>query len=420
MVQKTESQVKASGVIAFFGFMFLLAYITMTSSVHYSDVIDNIWNFLRGGYQQVPDGSLESSISIFLHVGEVTFIGICVAMIFGLVNRVLLGPARSDLLSVMEKAIARGPFYFFCTIFGEEVIARLIPLGLLTKVFPGPTAFYVLFFLGNFFWAILHFFNYEDKSDRSILRVLPQFVAGLLDGYLFVRYGFWITLMAHLFYDVILLSVLKKQEVTSNNVRILFYYVIVACVSGLILVTNHLSLAVFTPWIAGQTSPFLLTNMFFHGVRQIMPLPGLTFTDYLVLLIFFDALLEILTGVLLLDRGKIEEKYVRPQVILCDFVLYIAMVIGVNAVVSIWVQDAFIRALIVTLVITLTGRTTTGSMMARSWLIGSLSLFLIIAYVSVLGFWNTLLILIIMQIIGFVPTLELMEDSTVEYPYAMS
>lgn len=86
----------------------------------------------------------------------------------------------------------------------EEFYTRWFFLGALAGIawLDGPIAFYVLFFIGNGAWALVHLTNYPPK-ERYLLRCLPHFFLGIPPTVMFLQYGLAGAFTVHFVWNLI-------------------------------------------------------------------------------------------------------------------------------------------------------------------------------------------------------------------------
>lgn len=190
-------------------------------------------------------------------------------------------------LQKINEAPGEKPIFkmLFWVILFEELFARALFLGLLTKVFTGTTAFYVLLLLGNGLWALVHLTNYKP-GNRHPIRVLTQFLGGFLHSYIFVKYGFMMCFFTHFAYNASLFAFTKRRDVDWDNV-ISMVTSVLAAFAALMLMSKSLSSA----------SPWLEPHINFH-------LEGWDVWDYALLSVFATYALKSVMDILLYDRRK--------------------------------------------------------------------------------------------------------------------
>lgn len=269
----------------------------------------------------------------------------------------------------------------FFVVFLEELIARWLFLGLLTKIsfLSGPVGFYSLFFLGNSVWAAVHLANFTDQKDRSLWRVLPQFVAGILFTYVFVKFGFFIGVAVHLGYNAVLFSLHKREPVTGHDVAMTIYAGIVALIA----------------YSAASKSMSDL-SLWLNDGEAFFAIPGWGRWDYFKAAVCLQMALSFLFGLLLFDRPlPPESKKEDDQPLAVQLAL---MVVGAYIVVCLyyglyWATGQFtantdVRAVIVAVLFACLERGRSGSSVARSFWCTVPSVFISLCVLEAVGFWS--------------------------------
>lgn len=198
-----------------------------------------------------------------------------------------LGKPRGQHL--IAEAVVSNPAlsWFFLVPIAEEVYARWFLLGFLPSHFAiasGKTAFYILFFFGNATWALAHLDNYRSKQDRQWLRVLPQFVGGILLTYAFVKYGLAITILIHLLSNATVFALSKSDDLIVADACLLIFHLACCLFSGFAM--DNSFVGVLT-WLVGQSG-------------EVMP--GWDFDDYTLLFVFVRSFPEVVFTLLGYDR----------------------------------------------------------------------------------------------------------------------
>ncbi len=144
----------------------------------------------------------------------------------------------SSVLSIYLLAVVFGPLL-------EEIIFRLFLrfksnyfLQSITYLFPSSKPyihefwkkyFSYIFYLSAIIFALFHLFNFYETSTFIFLLpilVLPQFIGGLLIGYLRVRYNFFLGYLYHAIFNAIIFTIslisldnqpIKKLDFTSSS-----------------------------------------------------------------------------------------------------------------------------------------------------------------------------------------------------------
>lgn len=382
---------KSAGEYSFVGILAIVLGVTLLGGVSYLELARNIMLFLSGNLDSVPNGANETLQNVVLIVLAAIVIKLVLSGI-GLTYTVLAhGEPKSNNLVFLEKLLDKGPFSFFKLMFIEEAIARLIPLGVLTHVFKGDVAFYMLLLAGNIGWAAMHLYNYEKEEDRNWTRVIPQFLGGLILAYLFVRYGFWVTLMAHYLFNAILLSCMKEKPVTKVHFKVAVFYGFVFVVSWMLMIYQGLSFDTLDPWL--QSS---------NGLN---PIPGLTFASLVLIIVWLDSGLEVLSSILMLDRSDVDENVTKMGFMLFGLAFVPAIILLVNWGSSFFITDSIARTVMVVIILSLMARTSSGSMLARLWLINPPILFLTVTVTTVFGYRYAFAMYVIMELINYIPTI---------------
>jgi hypothetical protein len=178
----------------------------------------------------------------------------------------------------------------------EEVLARLIFIGLGMQI-PGldnTFGFIFLFVLGNAVWSLIHLSNMKNKSDRKWILVLPQFVAGFFFTLVYIPYGFFGALMAHVIYDVILFAADRKDVFNLGEKLLVLYHLV------------GFGAAAFVFFGLGNQS--LMDMKLWFGDEGGFSLPGWSLIDYVSAMVMLVAALNVVMELLLFDREGGEEK----------------------------------------------------------------------------------------------------------------
>ncbi len=253
-------------------------------------------------------------------------------------------------------------------------------------------AFYICFIAGNAIWALVHLSNYKSESERSPLRVVPQFVAGLFLTYVFVRYGFWVALMTHYLYNLVLLASFKKQRVGQAAAVRLGYYLILLAGSALAAGQMGISVTSISPWLNGQ----------------MVPLDSFGFWQYLVILLLIGSAVDAIAELLLLDVVKPTEEsaqlLMKPGLFVFGVVFFTTLILGGNWLLTVFrVDDPLTRALILTVVASLISSAKSGSAIARTTLVNMPSTYFMVVAFTVLGLWPAVGLTVILLAMGYVP-----------------
>lgn len=227
-----------------------------------------------------------------LDMASVIVAGICLSiplsLLGGGIQWLFLGKLKGEHIltkkpngEVPETPIPVNLFHsFFVIILMEEIFARWLFLGVLTHVFAGPFFFVVLFFLGNGLWALQHKLNFLNKADQKNLRVLPQFLSGLIFSYVFVKYGLLASVLVHFGHNAVLFALSKKEKFETRYLLVGLYFLVF---SGLFFYLQTRSFTDITTWFASV---------------PIFSLKGWSFWDYLLVDLSIFASLNLLVIIL--------------------------------------------------------------------------------------------------------------------------
>jgi len=289
----------------------------------------------------------------------------------------------------LSKIFQKGPLPFYFLILVEEIFARFLFITVIgTWIFhAGYPTMIILLLVGNCLWAALHYYNYKDKTDRKLLVVLPQFVGGLVLGYIYLRYGFIVALLVHLTYDFIALIADKKQNNLAQSIVNTIYWVIVFLISWWILNANGILLVqILSQW-------FVMENFVAPGVSMWL---------MAAVLINFKSISNIITHMLALDRTSPVAESVSKWTLGLTIVLYLlagvvtaGIILGFNwflGLFSIFATNIALRAVVVAALITLFVTPKSGSAMANLWFTDIPVTFVEVFIAITFGFWQCVLI----------------------------
>ncbi|MEI7653461.1 MAG: CPBP family intramembrane glutamic endopeptidase [bacterium] len=391
-MSKTSSisdKLNLMGLWSAFSIVLVLFVLTLIGGVSYAQLLSNILSFVLGNLSAVPRGASENLTSAVLNTVAVILITLLGAIVSGLIFSKGSKSYDADLL---DKLLDKGSLKIFLLILGEEMFARGLILGVGTMLLKGEVAFYVLFLLGNAIWALIHLSNFSDKSERKVLRVIPQFVGGVAFTYIFVRYGLGAAIMAHWIYDVILFAMRKEKLPSFANLFTIGYYALLGTVLFLLSNGQGVNLSDATPWLNGH----------------IVPLEAYGLIQYAILLTLIDSLISVVVGFFLLDSYDVTDLTVKMQsnlfVFFAQALLAAGMIVTSNWVLSFVVSEPQVRALITAIGLGLIIPTTSGSMLARATLTSLPGTFLTVIAFTVLGFWSAVGLSMIFILVDLLPT----------------
>jgi hypothetical protein len=386
--KETANPLTLMGAWSFIGIVILLFVITLAGGVSYGNLLSNIGEFVIGNLSGVVQGSEESMISVILNTVALILITlVAVILALAIFNR----GTKSYESDMVDALLDKGPLKIFSVILVEELFTRGLFLGLGTMLFRGDIAFYILFILGNSIWALIHLVNYSDKNERSLFRVIPQFVCGIGFTYIYIRYGLGTVIMAHFIYDVILFATRKKKIPDRTTWFSLAYYGSACGILFIITTVSGISLNDVAPWIN----------------NNLVPLNSFSFLQYAAILVLIDSIITVLANILLLDTTDIKRETLKNMnnvfQLLPASLIYVVIILGGNWLMSLIVQDIVTRVMTLTIILSLLNTTTSGSALARTTLVNLPSVYFTVVAFSVLGFWPAFGFTLIFLLVDYIP-----------------
>ncbi len=356
----------------------------------YSAVLNEIKIFLTGGYRQIGLDGFNLLIMITFVFGIVTLM-ILSAIASGIIVSAIKGKAKPTKISeefhkILEKETEVNKRFYDAALI-EEIFARGIFLGILTMVFTGTTAFYVLLLLGNGIWSFLHIYNFEEE-DRAVLRVVPHFIFGLLISYLFLAFGLGflaliVCTITHYTYNMIVLSVLKLERFSGKNIASMLVNIAIIIIGYYILTQRGVQLTAITPWITENT---------------IKPL-SLGILDMILAIIVIRYSIELVADICLLDKEvflarweKVSDNALTKLVLCWAIAIFSILLIYFEYYVIKWIVGFVFKFTIQAVIILLAAMSITKSVETigfssgfRAWLTGVPVNFLLICVFITMG-----------------------------------
>lgn len=375
------------GLITFFGMILSILIFNYYIGADYGKVLREFSTFLFGGVDRIPRG-YDNLLIVIQDMGVILMVDMALCILIGVIVVAIKGEGKRvlDWLRIPEV-----PFWgVFLIILGEELMARWLFLGVFTQIFRGRVAFYLLMISGNTIWALLHLRNYV-KADRSWTRVLPQFTGGLFLSYLYLKFGLFLTVIAHFTFDALLFSLGKKEEVDKKDGMAIVVYGIGFLVSFLFFSMKEMTFSQLMPWLAQSST--------------ITPLPGFSFWHYLILFLTVMYGIGFWASLLFFDRGKKENKennvglgvkigelFLRPLILV--LIVYLVL----------WLMGLFISSIPLKILATviflmLFLKLHSFSELARLWFMGLIKMYLVICAIMSLGFWAAIGLILLTQIL---------------------
>ncbi|MBI2624634.1 CPBP family intramembrane metalloprotease [Candidatus Parcubacteria bacterium] len=356
----------------------LLALIAWKAEV-YGMVIRELVIFMSGGFREVASNRT-TFLMMFPIVLAVVVLELPCTVVAAVLQEKILGKSGKHMLTDFSKEMGEGSHFppFFLIVLFEELFARWLFLGLLTKipVLSGTVAFYALFLIGNGVWALVHLYNYREKGDRKILRVLPQFVAGAFFTYVFVKYGLLAAILAHFASNTVLFVVHKVQRINMTDGLLVGYSALCAAISYALM---EKPLADILPWFADN---------------PVFRLQGWEFWDYVKVSVFLSSCFIVVFDLLLYDRGEAGKKKSDKDIGLVGHIIVIPIVIGLlygtYALLGLFITNAPYRVLALAILFSLPQKGASGSAMARTFWSGLPDTYITMCVLLALGFWPAL------------------------------
>lgn len=195
-------------VVVWFAMVFLAIVGICTSA---ESVAHGVWALATSG-ELIP-----------LEVGVLVIFGaagmlILASVVLAIVIERLFRYERPTLLHrKLLKLVERSLPVFFLLFLGfaaiEELLFRVIGLGLLPTLFPG--ALRALFWVQAIVFALIHLGNFK-KNRRNPLMVLPQLLGGLLFGYIFLAAGLFAATLVHAVSNMLVLLLFRAGALSGR------------------------------------------------------------------------------------------------------------------------------------------------------------------------------------------------------------
>lgn len=329
-----------------------------------------------------PESLVSLSASSFGSLAAMTAISLPFAALAGAIVQKICGDARLEPTFFQDVVHAPLLAITVSTIIAEELFARLLFIGVGGYFWRGQLATYVLFFVGNGLWALVHLGNYHDPRDRQVLRVLPQFVGGIFLTATFLQWGFFAALLVHLAYDMVLFSWDKRNTFQATEIGAITLN-FVWLVLGLVFVGKPLS--------------DLMHWASFNGSFAIS---GWEFWNYFWAVLVIEGGLTIVGDLLAFDFEKPE--YVASLLTRAiDSVLTVVILLGGYWLISLVTPNILDRLLVLAIAVLYFSTSGSGSNLARTfWISIPSMLFLLCIILAVDGFWSKVTFILILLLIN--------------------
>lgn len=216
-----ETLIKYAGLYSFFGSVVLLVVAAMASG-KVPEVVQDFAVFMGGNaLAERNTGSIAefvSSLPTLLLLDLILSFG--TILVIQSLQRKVENEGKHRVSTMLQNLAITPVSYrrFVFLIFCEEVGGRWLFLGLIPSLLAPHSSvlFYTLLIMGSAAFAGLHILNYEQRTTRTVVLVLPQFVSSFLLGYVFNKYGLAAALVLHLGADALLFCMHKNTGLARN------------------------------------------------------------------------------------------------------------------------------------------------------------------------------------------------------------
>lgn len=374
------------GLFSALGTFGLLAFVAWKAGV-FGIVTSELAMLLSGKFREI-DNSHTAFLMMFPVILAVVVLKLPCNVGAVILQAKILGKSGKHAPSDFFKEMEEGNhfFTFFVLVLLEELFARWLFLGLLTKIpfLSGTVAFYALFLIGNSIWALIHLSNFKEEKDRKILRVLPQFVGGIFLTYVFVKYGLLAAILTHFASNAVLLATAKFQRINMIDGLIVGHGALCATISYALMEKPLIDIL---PWFADNPT---------------FRLEGWEFWDYVKVSVFLSGCIVVIFGLLLYDRGGTGKKEASKDIgamsiariagyAVVGILVIVGLLYGIYALLGLFIASTPHRVFVVAILYcALLHKSTSGSAVARTFWSGLPDAYIMICILQALGFWPAL------------------------------
>jgi hypothetical protein len=370
-----EKETNPLGILSAIGTFSLMAVIAAKANA-FGIVITEVSMLFSGSFSEVARNHT-TFLMMFPVILAVVVLELPCTIIAAILQAKILGKSSKHALEEFFRNMGEGNhfFKFFLAVVFEELLARWIFLGLLPRIpfLSGTIAFYFLFLIGNGIWAVIHLSNYTETSERHVLRILPQFVAGIFFTYIYVKYGLLASILTHFASNAVIFATHKVQRTSLVDALIILYSLL--CAGGSYWLMTK-PLADVLPWFADN---------------PVFKLEGWEFWDYVKISIFISTCFVSGFGILLYDQVNMESRKSEKHNGCLSLILGIPIVVGIAyglyAVMGLATSSVPYRVLGVAILLTFLQRGASGSAVSRSFWVGLPDTYITICILQALGFW---------------------------------
>lgn len=375
----TKKKLGAYSALGTFVLLAVIAWITGAFPI----AVDGMMTFMTGGFRELA-AHQTTFITMIVVLMAVVVLELPANMSGVYVQAKLCGQSGKHAVSELFEKMGRGNHFllFFTLVVAEELFARWLFLGLLPKIpfLSSTIAFYLLMLAGNALWALVHLANFTEQKDRKILRVLPQFIAGIFFAYVFVAFGLLAAVLVHFASNMILFATHKNQRTSAIDGLIVAYGAVTAAISYMLM---SKPLSDIAPWFSST---------------PVFQLESWTFWDYTLLSVLVSGCITVLFGALCYDRGESGEKAELRYLVL-GIPVTIGIVYGIYALLGLLLSDSPYLILLTTIIVVFINQSSSGSGVAHVFWSGVPSMYITICCIQALGFWQALWWLVIISVV---------------------
>ncbi len=365
--------------LATYIFLGVIAYQTNVFPMIFSELS----MLLKGAVREVAVNNT-SFLMMMPVIFGVVVIALPTMIASGFFQQLILGKIGKHSIEDFFNNMGNGSHFktFFITVVLEEVLARWVFLGLLPMIpfLSGTLMFYMLFFLGNAIWALIHLYNFEDENDRHALRVLPQFIGGIFFTYIYVKYGLAASILVHFIANAVLFSLRKTQDFEWKQLLSGAYVLICVLVSYNLMTKPIADIAV---WFKSEPG-FVIA--------------GWGFWDYVLICVFITSSITTLANIFLYDKCGVDVDNgldANIFVIMILTPLSLGLVYGLFWLTGLVTNNVPYRVLGLAILLAFGNKTYSGSSTSRLFWTSVPDVYISVCIFQAIGFWYSVCFLLI-------------------------
>lgn len=320
---------------------------------------------------------------------------ICTVFVAAAILPLILNAGKIEESVSLRSVFAHGPMVFYLLIIGEELVFRQLFLGWIrTLLGSDPIITIVLIVISTTVFALFHLKNYKP-GYRPVSLVLSQFLLGLVLSFIFLKFGFWITLLTHLSYDAAAFSIDKSQKAFGRDLFGILYWSLLALIAFTYMNASGIHLSALNTWLNATSISALSINAW----------------QTAVLIVFLNSLFSLGSSMLFLDDVETTKDFRQSfiQMTVIYFITAMAMILVIyliNWIVGLVITASLLRAFLIVILLTLMiTMANTGSKVTSLWWFGLPISYLEILVILAFPFWSAVSILTINFMAGYIPTL---------------